>query len=327
MNDLERSLAFRVDAEALRSVRDLPGEDVPKISVIIPSLNQGRYISQALDSVLEQEYPSSNLEVFVADGGSTDETVSILREYRSRTGGLIQYISERDRGQYHAVNKGIRRTNGDIIAWLNSDDVYMENAFWNVVTFFHYNRCALIVYGKNKYTNESLGHLFDYPTDWSPLLSEQRRKMMHFCLPPQPSTFFKRDAVKLSGALQSHILDYELWLRWQNHFQFYFIDEYLSLSRLHEDAKTIRDRTDLIKEIINTSHQYYGVVSMNWALALAYHEEYGNEWMSGRENRVTAKIRMKAKLYWLSYNLKWLPRSILSLTKSIFAVISDSVSR
>lgn len=324
MNELERSLAFKPHEELIRQVRELSVHELPEFSVVIPTLNQAAFIPQALESVLAQEYPESRLDILVVDGGSTDGTLDILTDYETKTEGLVKFISECDEGQFHAVNKGIRATKGEIIAWLNSDDIYLEDTFWRVVTFFHFNQSAFVVYGKNIYTNENLDPVFDYPVDWSPLLTEQRRKMMHFCLPPQPSLFFKREAVVLAGALQSSILDYELWLRWQKYFQFHFIDEYLSLSRLHSEAKTIRERRELILGIMKTVHSYYSLVSTNWTLSLAHYEEYGDKWLSGEHLSVTKYIRFKAYYYWLIYNLIWLPKAFIRALKSASKLISES---
>jgi len=102
--------------------------DTPSISIVTPSLNQGRYIEQTIQSVLLQNYP--NFEHIVIDGGSTDGTVEILKKYPH-----LKWISEKDSGQSEALNKGLKMATGDIIAWINSDDWYAEGAFNNVASF------------------------------------------------------------------------------------------------------------------------------------------------------------------------------------------------
>lgn len=325
MNELEQSLAYAPSEADVAVVQALPVERLPKISVVIPSFNQARFLPQTLDSVLSQGYP--RLEVFVADGGSTDGSTAILANYESNHEDIFRYVSEPDDGQYHAVNKGIDATDGEIIAWINSDDVYLPGAFWKVVAFFHFNRCALVVYGRNRYTDEQLVPIMDYPVDWSPVLREQKRRMMHFCLPPQPSLFFRRITTVLLGKLASPILDYELWLRWQQDIPFYFIDDYLSLSRLHSEAKTIKARNQLIHGICEVVHQYYLTVPYSWVLRRAYNEAYGSIWTTGEKRPVTWLIRLKALYYWVYYNLCWSPRTLCKSFLMCFRLVRESLHR
>ncbi len=103
MNELERSLSYGPNEVDIDVVKGLPVERLPKISAVIPSFNQARFLSETIESILSQNYPS--LEIFVADGGSTDGSADILYEYASRYKNLFRYISEPDGGQYHGVNK------------------------------------------------------------------------------------------------------------------------------------------------------------------------------------------------------------------------------
>lgn len=323
MNEFERSLAFLPSQSDIAAVKALPSERLPKISVVIPSFNQARFLPETLDSVLSQDYP--RIEVFVSDGGSTDGSVRILEVYANKYRDVLHYVSEFDGGQYHGVNKGIEATNGGLIAWINSDDIYLPGTFWKVVTFFHFNRCALVAYGRNRYTDEHLVPKMDYPVDWSPVLREQQRRMMHFCLPPQPSLFFRRAAVVLAGKLASPILDYELWLRWQQDIQFYFIDDYLSASRLHADAKTMHMRNELIHGICKVVHEYYHTVPYSWALSRAYNEANGNSWASPHAPPVTRWVKWKAGYYWLLYNVRWAPRVMLGALRTFVRSVRESL--
>jgi hypothetical protein len=213
------------------------------------------------------------------------------------------------------VNAGIAATDGEIIAWINSDDVYLEDAFWKVAAFFQFNRCALVAYGRNRYTDDKLRPLFDYPVDWSPVLKEQRRRMLHFCLPPQPSLFFRRKAVTLSGALASPILDYELWLRWQRDLPFFFIDDYLSLSRLHSEAKTVKTQRKLIEGVCDVVHRYYLTVPYSWTMKLAQNDLHGSRWTTGEVPPDTRSVHTRALLYWIYYNLRWSLRSLATVAQ------------
>jgi glycosyltransferase involved in cell wall biosynthesis len=308
MNDLERSLAYVPSGEDLAAVRALPPDRLPKISVVVPSFNQAKFLAETLDSVFEQAYP--NMEVFVADGGSTDGSVQILEEYERRHPGILRYDSRPDGGHYPGVNKGIANTGGDIIAWINSDDIYLPETFWKVAAFFHFNRCAMVVYGRNRYVDSKLAPVTDYPVDWSPLLREQRRRMMHFCLQPQPSVFFRRDAVTLCGALASKILDYELWLRWQQDLPFYFIDDTLSLSRLHDDAITANADDSLLLGICRTVHQYYGCVPFSWAYKYAHTKVHGAAWARGETVEPGRQVALLAWKNFIWLNLRWFPQLV-----------------
>ena len=105
----------------------------PLVSIITPSYNQAKYIRETIESVLNQDYP--NIEYIVIDGGSTDETLEILEEYK----GKLTYISEKDDGQSDAINKGFKMAKGDILAWINSDDKYEPNAVTSAVEIFNQN--------------------------------------------------------------------------------------------------------------------------------------------------------------------------------------------
>src|SRR5688572_6274864 len=102
-----------------------------KISIVTPSFNQGQFIEETVLSVLNQNYP--NLEYIVIDGGSTDQTVEVIRRYEDR---LAYWASEKDRGQVHAINKGLAKSTGDIFAFINSDDVYLPETFAAVAEYF-----------------------------------------------------------------------------------------------------------------------------------------------------------------------------------------------
>jgi len=104
---------------------------LPKISIVTPSFNQGRFLEETIRSVLDQNYP--NLEYIIIDGGSTDETVDVIRRYEDK---ITSWVSEKDRGQVHAINKGIEKTTGDIFAFINSDDLYLPGTFQTVAEYF-----------------------------------------------------------------------------------------------------------------------------------------------------------------------------------------------
>ncbi|WP_461485736.1 glycosyltransferase family 2 protein, partial [Pedobacter sp.] len=105
--------------------------DWPKISIVTPSYNQGQYIEETILSILNQNYP--NLEYIIIDGGSTDHTVEIIKKYEDR---ITYWVSEKDNGQSHAINKGFEKATGEIFAYLNSDDCYYPNTFWEIANTY-----------------------------------------------------------------------------------------------------------------------------------------------------------------------------------------------
>ena len=117
----------------------------PRISIVTPSFNQGRFLERTILSVLNQNYP--NLEYIVMDGGSTDESVEIIKKYENY---LAYWISEKDNGQSDAIKKGFQKSTGEILAWLNSDDIYLSGALRGVAGFFRDGKGTEVVYG-NRY--------------------------------------------------------------------------------------------------------------------------------------------------------------------------------
>ena len=120
------------------------------ISIVTPSYNQDRYIEETIRSVLLQDYPQ--IEYTIVDGGSTDNTVSIIRKYEDQ---LSWWVSEKDQGQTDAINKGFARAKGDILAWINSDDTYEPGVFTAAVKYFREHPNVGMIYGDCNYINES----------------------------------------------------------------------------------------------------------------------------------------------------------------------------
>src|SRR5690606_2495285 len=137
------------------------GPATMKVSVVTPSFNQGVFIERTLLSVRRQEVNGFDIEHFVVDGGSSDSTLDTLRRF----GETVQWVSEADYGQSHAVNKGIRATGGSIIGWLNSDDVYYPGAVNYVVDYLNANPQVDVVYGMAEHIDEQDRPFEDYPTE------------------------------------------------------------------------------------------------------------------------------------------------------------------
>ena len=208
--------------------------EVPTLSVITPSLNQDRFIERSIRSVLLQGIP--DLEYVICDGGSSDETIQILKGYRDK----LKWKSEPDRGQAHAVNKGISQTNGDIICWINSDDVYYAGTLQTVQRVFRDNPATFALYGKADHIDEEDNVIEAYPTEpWN------YHRLADVCFLCQPAVFFRRDLVRRFGALDEtlqYCMDYELWLRYGKHIRFQYLEQKLAGSRMHSSNKTSSQR-------------------------------------------------------------------------------------
>jgi glycosyltransferase involved in cell wall biosynthesis len=228
----------------------------PLVTIVTPSYNQGRFIRETIDSILTQDYP--NIEYIVMDGGSTDETVEILKSYGDR----IKWISEKDGGQADAVNKGIQLASGEIIGWLNSDDTYLPGAIKQAVNFLTSHQDIGVVYGEGYHTKEN-GEIIDrYPTE-----SFNFKRLAQTCFICQPTAFFRKEVFRTVGLLKKELhlcMDYELWMRIAKTYEIAYIPYFFATSRMYEDNKTLSRRKEVFAEIIKTVKFHYGYVPLSW---------------------------------------------------------------
>jgi glycosyltransferase involved in cell wall biosynthesis len=221
----------------------------PKISIVTPSFNQGRFLEETILSVLNQKYP--DLEYIVIDGGSTDETVDVIRRYEDR---LAYWISEKDSGQVHAINKGLEQTTGDIFAFINSDDVYLPGAFAAVAEYFeNYPECEWIC-------GDSIMFGEGYATELTQTVVP--RSAAH-CLSwaynaAQPGHFWKRELVE-GGFDESwpYDFDHDLYVRLllAGH-RCEHIPLPLAAYRLHAVSKTVAEGHHQIAEFDRSAEVY-----------------------------------------------------------------------
>ncbi len=187
--------------------------ELPRISIITPSYNQGNFIEETIQSVLSQNYP--NLEYIIIDGGSTDNTVEIIKKYESK---ITYWVSERDLGQTHAINKGLARATGDIIAYLNSDDYYLPDTLFKVANYFRQHPETDLLHGRCRYVNEQnekIGEQFGSITQFEEIVDLWGvwwRKQQFV----QPEVFWSRRISDRIGAFNEslyYVMDYEYWCR------------------------------------------------------------------------------------------------------------------
>ncbi len=205
----------------------------PLVTIVTPSYNQARFLPATLDSVLAQTYP--NIEYIVMDGGSTDDSPAILERYAPR---LAHWASEKDRGQTDAINKGFARANGEILAWLNSDDTYEPEAVAEAVAFLQAHPEIGLVYGDADFIDEHGQRLGRFPaaqTDYARL----RRGYVHI---PQQAAFWRASLWRQVGPLDPEFyfaMDYDLWVRLARVSELRYHPRHWANFRLHGDSKTM----------------------------------------------------------------------------------------
>jgi len=202
------------------------------VSIITPSFNQASFLEQTLRSVFEQDHPS--IEYIVIDGGSTDGSVEIIKKYEDR---LSYWISEKDSGQAEAINKGLARAAGDIVAWINSDDFYLPGAIASAVKAFEARPDAGLVYGDTVAVDEK-GEYIHFPkyAQW------KLEDLLTFNIIGQPAVFMRRDILLKAGFLDPSfhfLLDHQLWIRMASHAPMVYIPERWAAGRFHESAKNV----------------------------------------------------------------------------------------
>ncbi len=219
-----------------------------KFSIITPTLNQSKYIRQTIESVLSQDY--ENKELIVVDGGSSDGTQDILKEYKE-----IKWISEPDSGAANALNKGFNMADGDVIAWLNSDDYYDKNAIRLIANVFGTDESIDLVYGNLTFVDED-GKVLFYDTTEEYKLDTLVRKCADIVR--QPCTFFKKELLLRTGFLDESlkcVFDYDLFIRLLRFARPKHIDVNIAFYRDYKDTLTRKFIRRQGSEIIKVSRR------------------------------------------------------------------------
>lgn len=230
-----------------------------KTGIIIPSYNQGKYIEAAICSVLANK-KHADIAVAVMDGGSQDETRSIILKYERQ---LDAWCSEADNGQANAINKGIHALPGcKYYMWLNSDDVFEdEYAVSKIAEYAEQNRLE-VCYGLSHFVDEQGQVIGEYPVE-----AFSSEKLGNRCFISQPSVLFSAKAYETTGPINETLkmcLDYEYWIRLAQTYEFGFIKEYIGSTRMYGETKTSTMQQQHLKEAMSILMKYYGKVPMHW---------------------------------------------------------------
>lgn len=227
-------------------------EPLPTITVVTPSYNQGHYLEQTICSVLNQGYP--NLEYMVIDGGSKDQSLEIIHRYAHR---LSYWVSEPDQGQASAINKGFARATGEIMGWLNSDDLLAPGALWQIGRVFQRHPEVKIVCALRRLIDANGAYLRDYITEM-PVPFVLKR----MCVVAQETTYWRREIYKRLGGLDESYhfaMDYEYWQRMlKAGFTFTQIPQFWGIMRRHEQSKTATLSEVFTSDLKRIFQQYLG---------------------------------------------------------------------
>lgn len=284
-----------------------------KVSVITPSFNQASFLEATLRSVLLQNY--SNVEYLVIDGGSTDGSREVLGEYSSY---LDYWVAEPDRGQAHAINKGIARATGDIVAWLNSDDCYLPGTVARVVAEFESDPALEWLYGDFLLRAEPAGTLtpsssipFEFPTallrGYSPIC--------------QPTAFVRRSLLERIGGIDEryHLaMDFDLWLRAVKQARpRYLAGTPLALVTDHADAKSRRERGEVVFESTRAIERFYACEDVPPAAASGKHAVLAHMYFECAAAAVLWRKSPAQALPWFLLATRHDPRILLRMPRLV----------
>lgn len=236
---------------------------VPTVTVAVPSLNQGRYLEAALASIFEQDVA---VEVYVADAGSTDESLDVIRRWEPR---LLGWRSAPDAGQAAAVNEAIARGTAPFVCWLNSDDTYMPRGLHRLVEALQSQPGAPMAYGR-------VWNHFERDGRRTPVFVREfsERWMAQLNIVSQPGTLIRRAAWEAAGGLDASLrmaMDYDLWWRLYRRFGApAFVDDFVAVNREHGATKTNTQRRLHYREAMGVVKKHYGRVPLKWWLAQPY---------------------------------------------------------
>ncbi len=267
--------------------------NLPKISIVMPVFNTVDFIERSIRSVVEQNYP--NFELYIKDGGSNDGTVDIIKFYAKKYPKIIKWSSNSDKGQTDAINIGMSKVSGDILTYLNGDDVYKKDALKEVGNFFTNNPDVFWVYGKCDIINGDdepiRSYITSYKNFWLRKYSYNTLLILNYI--SQMGSFWRKEAAKETGKFdpkQHYVMDYDYWLRLGKKYNAKVIDKYLGSFRIVPTTKSstgfvkqFHDEYEVAKRYTNSNliiflHKvHYSLIILAYSLLkLMQHSNYEN---------------------------------------------------
>jgi len=288
---------------------------LPKISIATPSFNQGNYIEETIRSVLLQGYP--NIEYYIMDGGSSDQTVEIIKKYEP---WITAWVSEKDNGQASAINKGWRQATGEICAYLNSDDTLLKGALFNISHYFIHNPDIGLVYGDSYFIDNQSRILKIYQGK-----SYDQRNLFCWALNiGQPAVFFKQQILEIAGYLNEELrytMDFDFWLRASIHYPFQHLPVFLATMRLHPGAKTVIDFSLFYKDELCSLQGIFSRHDLPQEIKLYEKISYGSCYLRGGYRAFQLGEREEARKL-LSMAFQQYPRFLLNPLHVVITVMT-----
>lgn len=238
-------------------------QDPFKVTIAVPSFNQGRYLDSCLESIFSQ---GINCEVFVLDGGSSDNSVDVIKKWENQLAGWRSYS---DAGQSAAINEGVAAGTGSYVCWLNSDDLFLPGMLRKLIDVMDKNTQCPVAYGRVHNLNQENQSLNPV---WVESFDVRRLAIRNII--SQPGTLIRRNAWQSVGGVSEDLgmsMDYDLWWKlYANGGNFFFVDEFVAINREHNETKTSSKRKLHYQESMRVVKKYYGKIPIKWYIYQPY---------------------------------------------------------